>query len=484
MGGFHVGIGASPEAAGSALAGLGQRLRTAADQQAQLVQQQQKQEMSEQMDMARLVNEGWQIYEPSRNVTTDSTGLKRRDFTPPPANMVELPTLGKRLYKPDGPTPAQKTTEAREGGNDLRAALEKGGQPVSPQGTVNQNTDIPRIAIDSSGHEDPDARVGPARGTVVPVPDQGRVSSAGGQKVYMPSEGEKSEQALREKTRQTAAVQDAEGWTLPDSLARAAAKHAGLPEDALVGVKLPHEVVSDAFKKGTTAEKPDKFTYNRFTDDAGKVNVTRIGEDGVPQKWNGKDWTTLGAGEQLGPKKKDPDASRAGGPTPGQADVQGRFNQREMDQGQRQQDALQELEQKQHDRRNAWGAAVKEKNGTTVIDPETGKEVTMSDARRKTYSQKIEDAGTAVSRLQERQKAIRQRFGWGEFGGDQQGGTTGGKTGPASGVPTRAGQTQEQKPPKTRGKLTNKALVSHYVQRAGGDNAKARKLAAADGWEF
>lgn len=70
---------------------LASTLRSAASQQERLREEQriqaqrdhEKQSMSEQMDMARLLNEGWQTYNPSHNVTADpATGLKRRDYVP------------------------------------------------------------------------------------------------------------------------------------------------------------------------------------------------------------------------------------------------------------------------------------------------------------------------------------------------------------------------------------------------------------------
>jgi hypothetical protein len=57
-------------------------------------------------------------------------------------------------------------------------------------------------------------------------------------------------------------------------------------------------------------EKPDKYTYNHFTDDRGAVSVTRIGpDDSPPEKWDGKKWAPLEASEAIGPKRRDPDAA-------------------------------------------------------------------------------------------------------------------------------------------------------------------------------
>jgi hypothetical protein len=57
-------------------------------------------------------------------------------------------------------------------------------------------------------------------------------------------------------------------------------------------------------------DKPDKYTYNHFTNDAGAVSVTRIGpDDATPEIWKGGKWTALGDAEAIGPKRRDPDAA-------------------------------------------------------------------------------------------------------------------------------------------------------------------------------
>lgn len=65
--------------------------------------------------------------------------------------------------------------------------------------------------------------------------------------------------------------------------------------------------------------------------------------------------------------------------------------------------------------------------------------------------------------------------------------------GPAGGTPPAAqpGQTQTQqaapniaKPPKAGAQLTDRSIAQKYLAAAKGDKAKARQLAAADGWKF
>jgi hypothetical protein len=59
------------------------------------------------------------------------------------------------------------------------------------------------------------------------------------------------------------------------------------------------------------ADKPPKYTVNHYVNDAGALTLTRIGagDDATPEKWDGKNWVPLGAGEAIGPKKRDPDAA-------------------------------------------------------------------------------------------------------------------------------------------------------------------------------
>jgi hypothetical protein len=293
---------------------LGGRLDDAAAQQQKLDEQRRQKEFSDELEIRKAGGVPWEppAMPPDEE---DPTGWLKKNT---PANLIVAPN-GKRYALPDKtqPTAAQQATQAHQGTEDLLTMLNRGGQPVAPNGTVNQNTDIPRTAVNASGQEDPGARIGPPSGINVPVPDQSRVVAAGGKQLYMPTEGEKSQQESRIKARDAGNKEEAEGWVLPDSVARHYAKTAGIPETDIVGKKVPHSVVEDAFKKAADTKTP-KFAYSHFTDHEGRVNVTRIGDDGIPQKWDGRQWATMGANERIGPKRKDPDAPAASKANPAQ----------------------------------------------------------------------------------------------------------------------------------------------------------------------
>jgi hypothetical protein len=268
MGGWQATLG-SPGQGGVSI-NLAQNLRTAAAQQAKLAAQQQQQDFQDELELRKA---GAVPYEPLKaQPNADPHSLTRRSPNPAQQDIdrSRIVTMrdGRQWVMPDKSqlTPEQQNTQQHQSTGDLLSALREGARPVSPSamdpaGTVQQNGDIPRM-LETADPNDPNAQsqlVPEARsGVNLPVSDQpGTAFSAGGKQLYMPTDAEKSEQALREKTSQASAMQDAEGWVLPDSLARAAAKHAGLPEDALIGVKLPHETVSEAFKSASGPEKQD-----------------------------------------------------------------------------------------------------------------------------------------------------------------------------------------------------------------------------------
>jgi hypothetical protein len=284
-------LGAASSAASGAMQ-LARSLRSAAQQQQQVQAQKDKQSMAEQLDMARLVNEGWQVYEPSSNVQGEPGKLKTRDYTPPPANMVTLPTIGKQLYRPDQ-TAQQKQAQQRQGFTDLRTMLDQGAEPYNG-GNVNQDRGTPRARMDAGGNVTDTGEFG-----VNTPPDPGRlITPPGGyQRYYMPPKSDlladrlHTEAAAKEPTAPTV---DTEHFSAPVSIDHRTGK--------VTALTLPDGVTHD--------DKTPKYTYNHFTDDAGRVNVTRIGADGVPQKWDGNTWAALEGNAALGPKRKDPDAAK------------------------------------------------------------------------------------------------------------------------------------------------------------------------------
>ena len=50
--------------------------------------------------------------------------------------------------------------------------------------------------------------------------------------------------------------------------------------------------------------------------------------------------------------------------------------------------------------------------------------------------------------------------------------------------PAGQGDGGQQQPRQSRGQLTDVNIARQYLQKAGGDKAKAQSLAKADGWEW
>lgn len=111
-----------------------------------------------------------------------------------------------------------------------------------------------------------------------------------------------------------------------------------------------------------------------------------------------------------------------GGETAGQSGVQDRFDQKELDRGQNTSDKLDDVIDNETKLRSAYQNALdsSEKGnpnyvGEDIIDPKTGKEVTMSPARRSAYKTQMDASDKKIAELKDRQKQIRQRYGLGEF---------------------------------------------------------------------
>jgi hypothetical protein len=327
-----------------------------------------------------------------------------------PAGLTDPDPWGRR-WAPPAPkpeaTPQQTST-------DLAAALEKGGQPLNAQGNIWQDSTTPRYSQperDAQGNWPAPVNTN-MFGVHVPPPDESQVRPIPGTNgVYMPTQEEQDQRKATAKAREAGTDEGAKLSTLPDAVTTKWEKQADLPEGTLKGLKVPpaqlREVISGLAGKSAL---PHIVTS---TDNDGNVTTNAYDAQTGEKKWSNTE-------KGVGPKRKDPDAApKAGGPTEGQKGVQARFDQKEVDAGVKQHDALQDLEQKQHDLRLAWGQVMGAKDGESVIDPKTGNQVVMSKARREAYQRSIDDAGKAVTRLQEKQTGIRKRFGWGEFEGEK-----------------------------------------------------------------
>jgi hypothetical protein len=79
------------------------------------------------------------------------------------------------------------------------------------------------------------------------------------------------------------------------------------------------------------------------------------------------------------------------------------------------QEKLQGQEQNFHKLRGELGDALKTEDGEAYLDPKTGKEVEMNALRRSRLTTEYQTATTQAERLAERQRGIRERFGFGEY---------------------------------------------------------------------
>ena len=82
-----------------------------------------------------------------------------------------------------------------------------------------------------------------------------------------------------------------------------------------------HKLIPVEFPEGYSAGKPDKpakYTYEHFLDNAGRITHIRHtdAEDDIPQILKGQKWVPEQGGEAVGPTRKDPNAPKATGPKP------------------------------------------------------------------------------------------------------------------------------------------------------------------------
>lgn len=419
----------APNPAGFAQAASGifdtmQQIAAAAQRQRVTQQQQQLKDAFEQE--LKLRKEG---YTPYMSTTgQDPSGLKRRDAQPVDPGRVITDAYGRKWVQPEAKGPdAQKTF------SDTTSLLEKGARPVDAAGNVDQNTQIPRYRMDAAGNVTDTGMFG----IHAPAPEGTTVTPPGSKQGYfVPGEEEKA--GLKSRLDASAAAAkpgtphvDTEHFSSPVVIDPKTGK--------ATAIALP-----DGVTHNEKPEKTSKYTFSYHTDDHGNVHVLR----GDPDTGDVTETKVIkGAGsarqddiaERAKERKEDRDAAR---------------EQRRQDAAQKQIEAFQTQEQAQHAIRERYGSLIAVKDGEQVMDPKTGQLLQMNKARREGYRSIFNAATSKVDELQTRQKAIIKKFG----------GDTGEST--------------------SRGKLTDQAIAQQYLQRAGGDRAKARQLAKADGWEL
>lgn len=474
---FHMGFGASPSAAAQVLDALQSAAAAGQRQQAQ----QQQQMLKDQFDTElKLRDKGYTPY--LRTSGVDASGLKRRDAQQVDPGRVMQDQFGRKWVQPLKPDATPQQTFA-----DTRGLLENGARPVDAQGNVPQDQQIPRYRQDAMTAPDGSTIFSPTltdtgRFGINAAPPPGTtVTPVGSQQAYfIPGEEEKAGLKARLDAQAAAAkpgtpTVDTEHFSVPVSIDHKTGK--------VTALQLPEGVTHN-----DKPEQPEKYAYGHFQNNEGRVTVTRTSDAGA-EMWNGKKWVSMPAGAAIGERHRDPNEA-----TGGQSGVQGRFDQKEVDQAISSHETLQNQEQQQWDLKqqyaDAAGAVKAAEAGDVIVDPKTGREVAINEKNKpaweKIYSDRAKDAENKALGYQKRAKGIRQRFGWGEFGqgGSQQAATpTGGRGNAGTPAATPAGGRGGQGNPAPR-KLTDASVAAQYLQKAAGNKDKARQLAKADGWEF
>jgi hypothetical protein len=446
MGTYNPSLGASGEAASSAMSGAGSiaaALDRAATQHQQLQQQQVQQAKEEDADYWKAIGSGQaQPFQPYTE-SKDSSGLvKRTPNAPPgPGAVRTLPISGRQLYYP---TDAEKNAgkDKQQNFTDVMTALDRGGRAASPPSTLMQG------------------------GSATPTDDPTRVVTppGGKQGYYIPTDDEKA------------------------TLASAQAVKSKQALDALSQMPIPADV-GDALglKPGGTGTFGDiiRAHHEAFPDkpDASQAIIPGYtGPKGGPITRDPKTGATSEVQLPAGSKREA---------TPAQQDIAARFKERAQDRsdaagaateakaqkarddGQKQLDALQTQEQAQHALRIAYGTDAAD--GKPFVDPQTKQTYTMNAGRRTYNRQQLDKATAAVGSLQDKQRKIEARIG-GQPAAASQGAAVapevraqpaggGGQASPSQGVPRPIPPAQRQ--PKENDTISNAQTKQRMIYKGG-----------------
>ena len=382
-------------------------------------------------------------------VPKDSSGLVRRGSLDP--NQIVMDPQG-RAWTPTQ-TAAKPDATPQQTYSDTSSLLEKGATPLNY------------------------TPADPAAEHAVSPP------GGGGQYYRLRTPDESLASKLDTEAAHQAPTVDTEHFNVPVSI-----NHA---KGTVTPLQLPEGVTHNE-----KPDKPGKYTYNHFTDDNGKLTITRIGpDDATPEMWDGKKWAPVPAAAAIGPKRRDPDE-----PTPDQKAKDAERRQAIADKFSQKHETLQQQEQEQWALKQQFYDAAhpvdddgkpvvaSDKSPVFVEDPRTkGRTIRFTPQVQKQFQILQDQAEKKAVELQGQAKGIRQRFGWGEFGpgagASAERGSQAASAGPTAAAPNTAQkQAGQQAPAKSKGQLTDKAVVASYVQKAGGNTDKARQLAKADGW--
>lgn len=496
----YIGMaGGMAESAMSSAASVARSLRSALEQQQQMQEEKRKQGLAEQLDMARLMNEGWQVYEPQplaqnsagRPTLMQGGGSGEVNVPPPtPQNMVTLPTINKQLYRPSQ-TPQEQRQATQQTFTDTKEMYDKGARPIDSEGNVAQHTDIPRFRDTSI--VSPDGRLvqaGPAVDTgrfgtfgAVESENQARVQPVpGGQSFYRPSDDEVTAGKLREKVQQTIAEHAAQGGALNDDVASFLEKRAGRPPGSLHG-QLPAGALQKAFDELITpdkAEKPDvqsiipgytgagggPVIYDKTTRSSSELTLPR----------GAKRVMTPYQEQQIG-ERKQRDQERTDAAPQKLVDA----NQKIIDAMRPKLDQANVEAVRQQGLAKAYNDAMMKQVGERYIDPMDKRQAQVP-MDKEGWNRMVSGLRQAKVRQAQAQKAAAAYQNEIE---ERQGRVDDAQRRIAARLEKAApGGQQSQSQAQSRGQLTDVNVARQYLQRAGGDKVRAQALAKADGWEF
>jgi hypothetical protein len=304
-----------------------------------------------------------------------------------------------------------------------------GAKPVSAAGTTQETMQLPNIDI--AGRQFAGQQVS----TNVPAPLE-QTATYNGTNYFIPTREQRDRADLKSKIDEVSAIGNVQNQLAIDRLQ----KELNIPIGEIGGQqvtkgtapyvekKIEREFTAGENEKNRTAanqrnqdtiKSREKIEQNRQENENKRASIREAGE-------NARNAASNASREKAAGIRRD-------SPTPGQQGVQGRFDQREVDQAQKQHNQMADQEQKLWSDRQKLGDMLK--RGKTL--DAKGNEIDINPTLAASMQQQIKDKEKLALELQKRQKAIRQRFGWGEFAPGGAGGGATPTAAPDNGNPYR-----------------------------------------------
>jgi hypothetical protein len=267
---------------------------------------------------------------------------------------------------------------------DQLSALQAGGEAVPASG--NFTRPVAQASSDGSPMGNV-AAAGMPSSVQVPA-DRARTVTAGGKSYQMPrplSADEAAQAELDQKVKTAQALQRVKGVVrVGENIGGAL----GMDPDS----EVPIESIGSLSEAAERAKPGPKYQFHYETDDNGNVTAFRTDNAGNVVKAG----TFKGA---AGTKAGDPNAP----PNPKTAAAI------------TQHDKLFDQENQIHAIRSQLGFDITQPDNETVIDPHSGKEVTMSPSRRKFYQGQVDKLGQQAKDIESQRQQLRQNFKLGEY---------------------------------------------------------------------